>query len=161
MVFNRQILAACLAFATGGLFPFSTTAQGLPNHAKYDDIIERGTLHVAVYENFLPFSGRIDGKLSGLDVDLAHLIAEKLGVKAVFRELPAGETVADDLRHAIWKGHYLGGGISDLMMHVPHDRTFARRHELVVIMGKYYQEQLILARDPEKTGTSPKGLPGP
>ncbi len=136
------------------LFATVASSETLPNHASYDDIIARGTLDVAVYEDFPPFSFRKNGKLAGIDAELARLIAEKLGVKAVFRELPAGETVADDLRNAIWKGHYLGGGISDLMMHVPTNRDFARRNEMVVIMGDYYQDRLKIARNVEKTGDS-------
>jgi len=130
-------------------------AENLPNHPNYDEIIERGYIDVAVYEDFPPFSYRANGNLSGADIDIANLIAERLGIKAKFRELPAGETVADDLRHAIWKGHYLGGGITDLMMHVPTHREFARRNEMVVIMGSYYEEQLALVRDGNKTGESP------
>jgi ABC-type amino acid transport substrate-binding protein len=145
------------ALFLAGIFVIASdvVAQSLPNHPEYDDIINRGFIDVAVYADFPPFSSRVDGELSGVDVDLARLIAGRLGIHATFRELQADETVADDLRNAIWKGHYLGGGISDLMMHVPVDREFARRNPMVVINGPYYQERLVLARDPEKTGDTP------
>lgn len=130
-------------------------AELLPNHPNYDEILERGAINIAVYEDFPPFSYEKDGELVGLDVDLGKIIAERLGVKAKFRVLTAGETVEDDLRHAIWKGHYLGGGISDLMMHVPTNREFAKRNEMVVIMGDYLQQNLVLVRDPIKTGDTP------
>ncbi len=126
--------------------------HSLPNNVSYDDIVERGWIDIAVYRDFPPFSSRVDGNLVGLDVDIGRRIAEKLGIRAMFREQGAGETVDDDLRNAIWKGHYLGGGIADLMLHVPHDREFALRNNMVVITGAYFQEQLVLVRDREKTG---------
>jgi ABC-type amino acid transport substrate-binding protein len=133
----------------------AAAAQDLPNHPTYDEIIARGTLEIAVYEDFPPFSSRVDGQLVGIDIDLGKMIASELGVSAVFRELPAGESVADDLRHAIWKGHYLGMPINDLMLHVPSEREFALRNDMVVIFGDYFQEQLVLVRNRLKTGEAP------
>ena len=130
-------------------------AENLPNHPTYDEIIARGTLEIAVYKDFPPFSSRVDGLLEGVDIDLGRMIAQKLGVKAVFRELQAGEEVGDDLRHAIWKGHYLGSPINDLMLHVPSEREFALRNDMVVIFGSYYQEQLVVVRNRIKTGDTP------
>ena len=149
----RQIYSHCLGlFLLVGWSCVVLAESTLPNNATYDDIIERGRIDIAVYKDFPPFAFRQEGKLVGVDVDLGNLIAEKLGVKASFRELVAGEKVDDDLRNAIWKGHYLGGGIVDLMMHVPVNRDFARRNEFVVIFGPYYQEKLALIRNIEKTG---------
>jgi hypothetical protein len=34
---------------------------------------------------------------------------------------PADEEVGDDLRNMVWKGHYLGYGPADVMLHVPVD----------------------------------------
>jgi len=130
-------------------------AQDLPIHPSYDEIIARGTLEIAVYEDFPPFSSRVDGQLVGVDIDLGKTIAEKLGIRAVFRELPAGEDVSEDLRHAIWKGHYLGMPVSDLMLHVPSEREFALRNDMVVIFGAYFLEQLVIARNTAKTGEMP------
>ena len=107
------------------------------NHASYDDIVERGWLEIAVYEDFPPFSYRDGAELKGVDVEPGRLIAEGLGVRAVFREQAADETVDDDLRNTIWKGHYLGGGVADLMMHVPYDREFALRNGQVVSAANY------------------------
>lgn len=142
---------ASMLLSFGGVVP----AQDLPTHPTYDEIIARGTLEIAVYEDFAPFSSRIDGRLVGVDVDLGRAIADKLGVRAVFRELPAGEDVSEDLRHAIWKGHYLGMPINDLMLHVPSEREFARRNDMVVIFGSYYQERLVIVRNRLKTGEAP------
>lgn len=136
-------------------FSGSALAQDLPIHPTYDEIIARGTLEIAVYEKFAPFSSRVGGELVGVAIDLGKAIAEKLGVRAVFRELPAGEDVGDDLRHAIWKGHFLGMPINDLMLHVPSEREFARRNDMVVIFGSYFQERLVIVRNIIKTGETP------
>ncbi len=149
-VVMRFGLALILALTVG-----ASGAQNLPNHPSYDEIIKRGTLKIAVYKDFPPYSSRVQGNLVGLDVDLGHMIAGELGVKAVFRELPAGEDVGDDLRHAIWKGHFLGMPINDLMLHVPSEREFALRNEMVVIFGSYFQEQLVIVRNVVKTGEMP------
>ena len=59
----------------------------------------------------------------------------------------AGETVDDDLRNAVWKGHYLGGGVADVMLHVPVDRRFALRNRQVTLFGAYARMQLVQASD--------------
>lgn len=152
---NTRLARCALVAALWVLGAAIVWAEDLPTHPTYDEIIERGTLEIAVYENFAPFSSRVDGKLLGLDIDLGRAIAQQLGVEAVFRELPAGEDVGDDLRHAIWKGHYLGMPINDLMLHVPSERDFALRNDMVVIFGSYFQEQLVIARNTLKTGETP------
>ncbi|MCP4469678.1 MAG: ABC transporter substrate-binding protein [Gammaproteobacteria bacterium] len=133
----------------------TTPAQTLPNHPIYDEIIARGTLEIAVYQDFPPFSNRVNGKLVGLDVDLGRIIAKKLGVEAVFHELQAAESVNDDLRNAIWKGHYLDSSVSDLMLHVPSEIEFAKLNDKVAILGSYFQEQLVVVRNIKKTGEFP------
>ncbi len=145
----RLIAIGCLLLAA------FVPAAAQVNNASHDDIIDRGWLEIAVYENFPPFSFRSGSELKGVDVELGELIASGLGVRAVFRERAPDETVDDDLRNTIWKGHYLGGGVADLMMHVPYDREFALRNGQVVITGPYYEERLALARDPAKTGDTP------
>ena len=47
-----------------------------------DEIRAKGRLEVAVYEDFAPFSAARDGRLAGIDCDIARLIAERLGVAA-------------------------------------------------------------------------------
>lgn len=155
MAFRPGLIALVSIALSAMLTLQAASTPALPGHPTFDEIIARGTLEIAVYENFAPFSYRADGELVGVDVDLGRLIAERLGVKAVFRELPAGEKVTDDLRHAIWKGHYLGMPINDLMMHVPSARVFARRQEHVVIFGSYYREKLQLIRDTRLAGETP------
>ncbi|MEQ8232638.1 MAG: transporter substrate-binding domain-containing protein [Gammaproteobacteria bacterium] len=107
---------------------------------------ERGVLKVAVYEAFPPFSDRdADGTPRGIDVDIAHELARRLGLTATIRFQPADESVEDDLRNAVWKGHYIGGGVADVMLHVPADPRFVATVEQVRIDGVYYMEDIALA----------------
>lgn len=152
MILGR-LYAGLIFLLVLGAAPGLPSAQ--PTHRSYDDIVASGVIRVAVYENFAPFSYRDGDVMKGVDIDLARHIAGRLGVEAEFIELPADETVADDLRNAIWKGHYINRRIADLMMHVPYDRAFARKNDQVVIFGPYYDDTLIVARDLEKTGETP------
>lgn len=124
----------------------SSSAIGL------DAVMEKGELLVAVYRDFPPFSYRRDGVLAGVDVDLGAALAERLGVRARFFELTAGETVDDDLRNAVWKGHYLDRRVADVMLHVPTERAYALRQTEAVIFAPYYRERIVVARDPERVG---------
>jgi polar amino acid transport system substrate-binding protein len=91
----------------------------------YDDILESDEIVIAVYSDFEPFSYVVDGKEKGIDVDLAHTIARKLGVKLRLRWMTADESVEDDLRNNIWKGHFLKRTVADLMLRVPYDRDYS------------------------------------
>jgi len=113
-----------------------------------DDVVAAGRLRVAVYRDNPPFSFRKDGKLTGIDVDLARSIADRLGVGIEYMELTAGETVSDDLRNAVWKGHYLGGGVADIMMHVPYQKDFGLKNPEAVLFAPYQRENFALARNP-------------
>lgn len=107
---------------------------------------QRGVLKVAVYEAFPPFSDRdAEGTPRGIDVDIAHELARRLGVSAAIRFQPADESVEDDLRNAVWKGHYIGGGVADVMLHVPADPRFVATVDQVRIDGVYYIEDIALA----------------
>ncbi|HUN93881.1 MAG TPA: transporter substrate-binding domain-containing protein [Burkholderiaceae bacterium] len=114
--------------------------------ADLDRIHARGTIKVAVYKDFFPFSE--DGK--GIDIELANALAERLGVRAEVLPFDAGEELGDDLRNMVWKGHYLGYGPADVMMHVPVDRVLQTRNDKVSIFGPYYRESIKLAIDSER-----------
>lgn len=115
--------------------------------APLDEVKERGTVRIAVYSDFAPFSSLVDGQPAGLDVELGRIIAAELGVQPEIRLQDAGETVADDLRIAVWKGSKLSGEVlSDIMLHVPVDPEFAQRNNTVVISGPYFKEELAVAR---------------
>ncbi|MFT6919325.1 MAG: polar amino acid transport system substrate-binding protein [Cognaticolwellia sp.] len=91
----------------------------------YDDIIEKNEIIVAVYRDFQPFSYLENGEEKGIDIDLAHAIAKELGVKLKLRWMTADETVDDDLRNNLWKGHFLKRTVADLMLRVPYDRDYS------------------------------------
>lgn len=110
--------------------------------ADMEKIRASGKLSFAVYEDFAPFSG----KSGGIDVDLAEALAKKLGLKASFIPFPAGENIDDDLRNMVWKGHYLGFGPADVMMHVPVDRAVMQKNDKVEIFAPYYRDTIRLAR---------------
>ncbi|MES9970079.1 MAG: transporter substrate-binding domain-containing protein [Candidatus Thiodiazotropha sp.] len=111
-----------------------------------DRIRERGVLEVAVYNNFPPFSYRNDsGRIVGIDADIARALAKSLGVSAAIRAVGADESMEDDLRNNVWKGHYLGGGVADVMLHVPYDAAFAEENDRVRFVAPYYREQVVVA----------------
>lgn len=61
-----------------------------PDHDQLDDILQRGTLRVAVEPNFvgLSFRERLGEPLKGLDIDYAKAFAKFLGVSCDFIETP-------------------------------------------------------------------------
>ena len=123
-----------------------------------DEIMDRGWMQFAVYEDFAPYSYREDGVLKGIDVDLGRLIAEDLGVEARFYETGAGENVDADLRNNVIKGGLIGGSVSNVMLHVPYNRELGCRNEQVVLTGQYFNETLAIAYS---KATYPDGGPVP
>ena len=124
------LMLACLALT-----------MSAPASADMDKIRQSGSLKVAVYKDMAPFSSD-DG---GIDVDIADALAKKLGLKLALLPFPAGEEVGDDLRNMVWKGHYLGYGPADVMLHVPVDRVLVARNDKVEIFAPYYRETVRLA----------------
>lgn len=111
-----------------------------------DEIRDRGFIEIGVYEDFPPYSWRDEkGRLVGVDVDLAGLIAEGLGVDLRLLDLPADEDVDKDLRNYIWRGHYMGRRIVNVLMRVPYNRELDYRNELAALTGRYSQERLSIA----------------
>jgi ABC-type amino acid transport substrate-binding protein len=103
---------------------------------------DNGTLKVAVYKEFAPFSD--NG--AGIDIDLAAALARKLSMKLSLLPFPAGENLNDDLRNMVWKGHYLGYGPADVMLHVPVDRALMASNDKVEIFAPYHVESVRLVR---------------
>lgn len=129
--------------AAGGLL----AACLMPAHARAElELQQPGALRIAVYAGFAPYSDR--GK--GVDVAIGQALAQRLGLQAQIAEFPAGETMNDDLRNMVWRGHYLGGQPGDVMLHVPVDLEFARSNQQVTIFGPYHLETMALARNPER-----------
>lgn len=130
----RALIAgfACVAFAASVAHAYSL-----------EEIQQKGRVRIALYKNFWPFSQNN----KGIDVDIAKSLANKLNVALDIMWLEADENMEDDLRNAIWKGHYLGGGTADVMLHVPAEPEFAKRNDKVKIFAPYYQEKIQIARN--------------
>ena len=110
-----------------------------------DQIVERGFMLFAVYENYPPYSWEEAGKPRGVDVDIARLIADEIGVKAQFNFVSSDENLEADLRNNVWKGAVIGGRVSNVMMRVPYDSAFKCRVEQVVFTGQYSTESIAIA----------------
>ncbi|MES2944335.1 MAG: transporter substrate-binding domain-containing protein [Pseudomonadota bacterium] len=119
---------------------FSTTTSAF---ADWEKIRQSGVLKVAVYKDFLPFSANSQG----IDVDLAEALSQKLQLKLSLLPFPAGENLNDDLRNMVWKGHYLGYGPADVLMHVPVDRRLAAENGQVEILAPYHRDGVRLVRN--------------
>jgi ABC-type amino acid transport substrate-binding protein len=110
----------------------------------------RGRLVVGVYNDMPPFS--FNGE--GIDVDLARALAKVLNLELSLLPFTAGENMDDDLRNMVWRGHYLGFGPADVLLHVPVDAPLMRNNPRVNIFAPYYRERLVMARDVKRV---PKG----
>ncbi len=145
--FTTRTLASYVALISSALLMAS------PAHADMEKIKASGRLTVAVYDNFAPFSG----KSGGIDIDLAEALAKKLNLKLSLLPFPAGENVNDDLRNMVWKGHYLGFGPADVMLHVPVDRSLMMQNDKVEIFAPYFRETIQIVRNlkaiPDLQGT--------
>jgi ABC-type amino acid transport substrate-binding protein len=102
----------------------------------------RGTLVVGVYQDMPPF--HVGGR--GVDVDIAQALAAALDLKLSLLPFAAGENMDDDLRNVVWRGHYLGWGPADLMLHVPVDAPLMQANPQVQIFAPYYRERVMIAR---------------
>lgn len=147
MTVFRVLLVACAVLLAGaGAWPQAGHALSL------EEIKEKGSIRIGVYRDFPPFCYKSGGKLVGIDVDIGAEIARRMDVAVDYMQLTADENVDDDLRNGVWKGHYLGGGVADVMLHMPVDRELNIRNDLVVLFGAYYREEFLIARDPVRTG---------
>lgn len=127
-----------------------TAAALLPGLARADEVLDkirkRGTLVFGFYNDMPPF--HVAGK--GIDVEVAQAIATELDLKMSVLPFPAGENMQDDLRNMVWKGHYLGYGPADVLMHVPVNKSLMDESPQVEIFAPYYRERLAMARNLEK-----------
>lgn len=114
-----------------------------PALADLQKIRDSGVLKVAVYNGFAPFSDHS----AGIDVDLAQALSKRLGLKLQLLPFDAGEEVGDDLRNMVWKGHYLGYGPANVLLHVPVERQLMAGNPQVEIFAPYYRETVRLVRN--------------
>lgn len=110
-----------------------------------DRIREQGWIEIAVYEDFPPWSFEDGGAPQGIDVDLAHLIGEGLGVETRIRMVQAGESLDQDLLNYVYRGAAVDGHVSSLFLHAPYDPAYACRFDQVTFTGIYAEETLAIA----------------
>jgi ABC-type amino acid transport substrate-binding protein len=107
---------------------------------------ERGTLTVGIYQDMPPF--HVGGK--GIDVELAQALADSLGVRLALLPFHADDNMNDDLRSMVWRGHYLGYGPADVLLHVPVDRPLMDANPQVNIFAPYCRDRVVMARQLER-----------
>jgi len=139
---RRQSLGLMLALGVSAAY-----GQELDDLAK---IRSRGTLKVAVYKDNPPFSSGSGSDMVGLDVALAEALARHLQLKLALLPFDAGENMGDDLRNMVWRGHYLGYGPADVMLHVPADKYLMQQNRQVVIFSPYMRQVPVLLHDAKK-----------
>jgi len=132
--------------ALAALLTLTCLCQAARAEGEYAKIRESGSLKVAVYKDFAPFS---TGN-QGIDIDIAEALAKKLGLRLNLLPFPAGEEIGDDFRNMVWKGHYMGYGPADVMLHAPVDPILMTANDKVKILAPYYREQVRLVRDVRK-----------
>jgi len=138
---RRRALRACLLLGAG----IASQAIAPAARAAADPVAATrggGVLKVAVYNELAPFSD--NGQ--GIDADLGAALAAKLGLKLTLLPFSAGDDLNDDLRNMVWKGHYLGYGPADVMLHVPVDRMLMNANPQVTIFAPYHVETVRLVR---------------
>lgn len=142
---RRTLLLSALGAGATATLP-ARAAEPTPT---LDRLRERGRLSVAVYNDLPPF--HVAGQ--GIEVDLAEALAAALGLKLSLLPFQADENMADDLRNMVWRGHYLGFGPADVLLHVPVDRPLIEQSPKVKIFAPYYRERVMIARDRQAVPT--------
>lgn len=146
---SRALRAVALGLAALLVTPWASAQEQDPDPLAA--VKARGVLDVALYEAFPPWSYKgADNKPAGVDVEIGRALADKLGVSFKPRLFAADENMEDDLRNNVWKGHYLGGGVADVMLHAPVDAAFAAKEDKVDFFGAYFHEAVTVVYDPAK-----------
>lgn len=134
---RRRCLLALGALAVAGRAGAQAEASALAK------VKARGRLVVGLYNDMPPFHVASQG----IDVELARALARSLGVELTLLPFNADENMNDDLRNMVWRGHYLGFGPADVLLHVPVDRPLMQNNPRVEIFAPYYRERIVIARD--------------
>ena len=140
---RRHWLAAAAGACLCPAVAFAEAGAG-----RLDRIRERGSLVVGLYQEMPPF--HVDGR--GIDVEVGRALAAEMGLKFAPLPFQAGENMNDDLRNMVWKGHYLGWGPADVLLHVPMDRQLTQANPQVQVVAPYFRERVLLALDKGKLG---------
>ena len=152
-----QAALACLALGAR----LQAQADELTDLAK---VRASGVLKVALYKDNGPYSEGHAQDMRGVDVALAQALADAMGLKLSLLPFDAGERMDDDLRNMVWKGHYLGYGPADVMLHVPVDKFLMQENRQTLIFAPYAREVLVVFHALDKlpslrSGEDLQGLP--
>jgi ABC-type amino acid transport substrate-binding protein len=139
----RRRLGA-LAFVGAALAAWQAPGRPL------ETVKQTGTLRVAVYQDYKPYSWRKDGKPVGIDVEIAQRLAETLGVRLDLFELRADDDINDDLRNGVWRGSLVGAAPGDVMLHVPYDKRIEAGNDRVALFAPYHVDGMAMVVDPSK-----------
>ncbi len=129
-------------FGAGGATLAGMSSLALAQVPALERIRQRGALTVGLYNDMPPF--HVKGK--GIDVELAQALAESLDLKLSLLPFQADENMNDDLRNMVWRGHYLGFGPADVLLHVPVDRPLMEANKQVQILAPYCRDRVVMAR---------------
>lgn len=138
----RPALARCEGVAPGQR-PQNTPREFVGQ--TLDEIVARGTLNIAVYEDFPPYSWMEGDRPRGVDIAVGRILAEGLGVAPVFRFVQAGENLQVDLMSYVWRGTVQKEPVSNVMLRVPYNSEFTCLVEQVVFTGQYAREEIAIA----------------
>jgi ABC-type amino acid transport substrate-binding protein len=144
---RRACLLAASALLLGGRVQAQAQAQG--EATALAKVKARGRLVVGIYNEMPPF--HVAGK--GIDVELARALSKALGVELSLLPFNADENMNDDLRNLVWRGHYLGFGPADVLLHVPVDRPLMEGNPRVEIFAPYFRERNVIARNLQQVPT--------
>ncbi|CAJ0776065.1 hypothetical protein LMG7141_00447 [Ralstonia condita] len=143
---RRSVVSMLLAAATA-----MTLLGAAPAHADMAKIRQTGSLKIALYKGLPPFSDNVGKQFDGIDVALAKALSKQMGLSPALLPFDADDdSVSDDLRNMVWRGHYLGYGPADVMLHVPVDPVFARQNREVLIFAPYHRETFVLVYDHDR-----------
>lgn len=132
---NRRAFLAKLTIAAASL-AIPTAMRAAP----LEKVKDLGVLRVGLYADNRPWSWDADGKVMGIDADLARALATALGVRADIQLFLADEDISGDLRNVVWRGGLLGFQPCDVMLHVPFERGLMQKEDNCVFLSPYYRE---------------------
>lgn len=141
---RRAFVAAALPLALG--IPVLARAQ---EKTAVEKIRANGVLKVALYKDNQPYSDGNASGMTGVDVSLAQALARQMQLTATLLPFDAGENMGDDLRNMVWRGHYLGYGPADVMLHVPVDKYLMDGNRQAFIFSPYSREHLVVLHNPK------------
>lgn len=131
---RRQFLAG--AAAATAVLSLPTTIRAAP----LEKVKDLGVLRVGLYTDNRPWSWDDNGKVAGIDADIARALTTSLGVRTDLQLFPADEDLSGDLRNVVWRGGLLGFQPCDVMLHVPFDRQVMQAEDNCVFLAPYYRE---------------------